>query len=79
MNTYRVTIHDPRTTRTRMFWVSMLEQDIDAESEELAILRCLHDFCQRGGISLLESGRMHVTCELTTNNDPILIQDGGHA
>jgi len=80
MKTYRVQIFDPQTTRTRMFWVSMADDTVDADSEELAILRCLNDFCQRGGISLCKSGRMHITCDaLDDAAPPILISDGGHA
>jgi len=80
MKTYRVQIFDPRTSHRRMFWVSMADDHIDAESEELAILRSLTDFCQRDGMKLVESGRLHITCDsLDDTQPPILIQDGGHA
>lgn len=80
MKTYRVQIFDPQTSHRRMFWVSMADDQVDADSEELAILRCLTDFCQRGGLRLLESGRMHITCDVLGDAEPpILIQQGGHA
>jgi hypothetical protein len=80
MKTYRVQIFDPRTRSNRMFWVSMADDHIDADSEGMAILQALYNFCESSGISIIESGRMHITCDaLDDTQPPILITDGGHA
>lgn len=80
MATWRICIYDPETRRNRLFWVSVLDEMVEAETEELAILNALHHFCQEGGISLLQHGRMHITAnKMGDFGKPIVIRQGAHA
>lgn len=80
MRTLQVFVHDPETGGRSLFWVSVPDDPIELETEELVILRCLLSFCRSRGIGLLEAARMEVEVnEWGSSEPPIMIQTPGNA
>jgi hypothetical protein len=79
MKNYTVTIYDPHTQANRLFWVTLLTAEVNASSEEHAILQALIHFCSQQDISLKDFERLHITANVSGSTETILIKEPGNA